>query len=70
MEFKTSKNNAKSKPLVSNSNSVVKLNFKKNKYCNINNLFLKQINLPRKLNRIRPVKQGLLFLAQTLLMML
>ena len=40
---------------VSYSNSVVKLknlNFKKNKYCNINNLFFKQINLPRNLNRI------------------
>ena len=29
------------------------LNFKKNKYCNINNLFFKQINLPRNLNRIQ-----------------
>jgi len=41
---------------VSYSNSVVKLknlNFMKNKYCNINNLFFKQINLPRNLNRIR-----------------
>ena len=41
--------------IVSYSNSVVKLinlNFKKNKYCNINNLFFKQINLPRNLNRI------------------
>ena len=41
---------------VSYSNSVVKLinlNFKKNKYCNINNLFFKQINLPRNLNRIQ-----------------
>ena len=40
---------------VSYSNSVVKLknlNFKKNKYCNINSLFFKQINLPRNLNRI------------------
>ena len=40
---------------VSYSNSMVKLknlNFKKNKYHNINNLFFKQINLPGNLNRI------------------